>query len=480
MGESPKEDKMIYLLGTYEHALVAFIGVLFAFAATCIAIAKLNGYLPKDMGRQYAHDGALSAGKPRGAGIIFVLTFVVSALLFGKMNKEIVIYLVLIVIEMFTGFFDDAAEKPWGEYLKGILDLAVAVVVAISYLHYNSSEITIAITGTTIVIPPVVFAILTVILVWVSINVTNCSDGVDGLSGTLTIITLMSVFVLDNILKVNDSFNYCILLFAVCLLGYLWYNATPSKLLMGDAGSRAMGIFIAIAVLKMHSPFMYLLVAAVLIADGGLGLADDLADAQVYIIMGMVVVADRVFAVGEVDGVVVHHLDVAPVQDALVVVRDHVLDPGLLGVEVVAHLLHVVGLVALGHDRPAVPFAGEAVIDAAGEHGPGVHVVLHVVGGQLHVLVLHRRGAVVVDEPVAVGEVADHGIRRIGEGRHLERALAQQGHGVGLAQGVHVSERIPARQGGGVGEDDLFLDAGPVDGPASTPVASQLRIRIRR
>ena len=198
---------MIYLLGTYEHALVAFIGVLFAFAATCIAIAKLNGYLPKDMGRQYAHDGALSAGKPRGAGIIFVLTFVVSALLFGKMNKEIIIYLVLIVIEMFTGFFDDAAEKPWGEYLKGILDLAVAVVVAISYLHYNSSEITIAITGTTIVIPPVVFAILTVILVWVSINVTNCSDGVDGLSGTLTIITLMSVFVLDNILKVNDSFN---------------------------------------------------------------------------------------------------------------------------------------------------------------------------------------------------------------------------------------------------------------------------------
>ena len=248
---------MIYLLGTYEHALIAFIGVLFAFAVTCIAIAKLNGYLPKDMGRQYAHDGALSAGKPRGAGIIFVLTFVVSALLFGK---------------MFTGFFDDAAEKPWGEYLKGVLDLAVAIVVAISYLHYNSSEITIAITGTTIVIPPVLFAILTIVLVWVSINVTNCSDGVDGLSGTLTIITLMSVFVLDNILKVNDSFNYCILLFAVCLLGYLWYNATPSKLLMGDAGSRAMGIFIAIAVLKMHSPFMYLLVAAVLIVDGGLGL----------------------------------------------------------------------------------------------------------------------------------------------------------------------------------------------------------------
>lgn len=42
---------MIYLLGTYEHALVAFIGVLFAFAATCIAIAKLNGISAEGHGK---------------------------------------------------------------------------------------------------------------------------------------------------------------------------------------------------------------------------------------------------------------------------------------------------------------------------------------------------------------------------------------------------------------------------------------------
>lgn len=263
---------MIYLLGTYEDAIVAFLGIIFAFAGTCIAIAKLNRFLPKDMGRQYAHDGSLSAGKPRGAGIIFVLVFAAATLLFARINTEIVIYLLLIVIEMLTGFFDDAADKPWGEYLKGFLDLAVAVVVALVYLRFNSSEIVLAIAGGLVTIPPVVFGILTVILVWASINVTNCSDGVDGLSGTLTMITLMTVFVLDNILGVDDSFNYSILLFVVCLLGYLWYNATPSKLLMGDAGSRAMGIFIAIAVLKLHSPLLYLLVAAVLIVDGGLGL----------------------------------------------------------------------------------------------------------------------------------------------------------------------------------------------------------------
>lgn len=263
---------MINYIGNVDFSVIAFVGILFAFAITCLAISKFNRYLPKDMGREFAHDGTLSAGKPRGAGIIFVFTFVISALLFAQVNMEIGIYLVLVTIEMFTGFFDDAAEKPWGEYLKGFLDLIVAVVVALVYLHYNSNVITLAIANITIAIPPIVFAILTIILVWASINVTNCSDGVDGLSGTITIISIMTIFVIDNLIGVQDGFNYCILLFTVCLLGYLWYNATPSKLLMGDAGSRAMGIFIAIAVLKSGSPFLYIPVAAMLIIDGGLGL----------------------------------------------------------------------------------------------------------------------------------------------------------------------------------------------------------------
>ncbi len=72
--------------------------------------------------------------------------------------------------------------------------------------------------------------------------------------------------------KTDSDFSYTILLFIVCILGYLWYNATPSRMLMGDAGSRAMGIFISIAILKTHSPLLYIPVAFVLIMDGGLGL----------------------------------------------------------------------------------------------------------------------------------------------------------------------------------------------------------------
>jgi phospho-N-acetylmuramoyl-pentapeptide-transferase len=60
--------------------ITAFIGVFFAFAATCILTSFLNDWLPRDMGREFAHNGKLSAGKPRGAGIIFISVFCIAAL----------------------------------------------------------------------------------------------------------------------------------------------------------------------------------------------------------------------------------------------------------------------------------------------------------------------------------------------------------------------------------------------------------------
>lgn len=263
---------MIYNLTGGREPLIAAIGLLSAFAGTCFFLTKLGNCLPKDAGREFAHDGKLSAGKPRGAGIIFILVFVAAALFFSPIDRETVIYLVLVSAEMLTGYMDDASEHPWGEYKKGLLDLIIAAVLAITFLNFNSNSIEIATMGIHVTIPPVLFGILTVILVWGSINVTNCTDGVDGLSGTLAIITLMTIYVADNIHGVVGSFPYLILLFVICILGYLWYNATPSRLMMGDAGSRAMGIFISIAVLKSGSPLLFLPAAAMIILDGGLGL----------------------------------------------------------------------------------------------------------------------------------------------------------------------------------------------------------------
>lgn len=63
---------------------LTMIGLLLAFGLTCFLTAKLGDKLPRDEGRDFAHDGKLSAGKPRGAGIIFVLVFVGCALVLHR------------------------------------------------------------------------------------------------------------------------------------------------------------------------------------------------------------------------------------------------------------------------------------------------------------------------------------------------------------------------------------------------------------
>lgn len=260
------------LIDVSQYSILGFLGVAASYILTCLLLGTQINRLPRDHGREFAHDGSLSAGKPRGAGFVFILVFVACALVFGKLDREIIIYLILTVAAMMTGFLDDCAKVSWGELRKGLLDLVIAVMTAITVVNFNGSDVTIALTGQTFTLPPIVYGILAVILVWASINVTNCADGVDGLSGTLATITLSSIYLIMNANELAPSFAYLILLFISCILGYLWYNATPSSLMMGDAGSRAIGLFIAVAIMKTGSPFLYLLVALVLILDGGLGL----------------------------------------------------------------------------------------------------------------------------------------------------------------------------------------------------------------
>jgi len=261
-----------YLFKIPETKGLIIAGILFAFAFACIFLAKISDRLPRDLGREFAHDGKKSAGKPRGAGILFIIVFVIATAIFINCTREVIIYLVLVVAAMLTGFMDDSSKNPWGEYKKGFLDFLIALAVAVTFLSYNSNSITLPLFNLTFTVPVIVVGLLIVVLVWASINVTNCTDGVDGLSGTLTIITLSSILIFDKISNLDSNFSFLIILFITVILAYLWFNANPSKLMMGDAGSRAMGLFIAIAILKTNCPLLYIPFAIVMILDGGLGL----------------------------------------------------------------------------------------------------------------------------------------------------------------------------------------------------------------
>jgi len=111
---------------------------------------------------------------------------------------------------------------------------------------------------------------------------------VDGLAGTLTVITLVILAVMLYVVIGYKPVAHYFLLpcnpeaarWAILVMiaaggfgGYLWYNAEPSKILMGDAGSRFLGILVGSAVLVTGNPFLVLALSPIVLVNGGGGLA---------------------------------------------------------------------------------------------------------------------------------------------------------------------------------------------------------------
>lgn len=258
------------LAKTDDTTLVLLVPMLCSFLIAFFSLKFFKRILPKDQGRAFAVNGALSEGKPRGAGIIFVTSFTLCTALFYPLDIENIIYLVLVYAAMLSGYFDDAAETPWGNLKKGLIDLVISLGIAFTYYFYNGSQVKLYITDSTFTIPAPLFIILAGVLVWTAINVTNCTDGVDGLCGSLVMTVLLPLALM--VTKSGAADMLLPMIMFVTLAAYLWFNCSPSQMLMGDAGSRALGVFLAVMFLKTAAPFAFIPMAIVIILDGGLGL----------------------------------------------------------------------------------------------------------------------------------------------------------------------------------------------------------------
>ena len=268
-----KSDMITLLFDKLPSFYVAACSIII-FLVTFFLSGKLKAKLPGDIGRAYAVNAEKSKGKPRGAGIIFVSVFCVLAFLFAPFDAEYSVYLVFLLMAMMTGFLDDASKIPWSDYKKGLLDLLISVGVAITFVANNSTVIDLkvlsSITGSNISLelPYAVYVILATILIWMSINVVNCTDGVDGLCTSLTVVVLFTFLILTP----EPNFTVYEIFFLMALIGYLWCNASPSIMLMGDAGSRTIGVFLAVAAMKSGDPLLFIPLCLVFIVDGGIGL----------------------------------------------------------------------------------------------------------------------------------------------------------------------------------------------------------------
>ena len=122
-----------YLNPRINENKILVIASAISFILTFICMAKPFKFLPRDGGKYVIDaDGKKVAinensnGKVTGAGFVFVIIYLVCELIFLPFTPELLLYIVLCALMMLTGFLDDAAKSPWGELIKGILDLIMA------------------------------------------------------------------------------------------------------------------------------------------------------------------------------------------------------------------------------------------------------------------------------------------------------------------------------------------------------------------
>ena len=253
-------------------------GALLSFLLTYLLMVKRpleNSLIGHDRGRKFAEGSAVNIGKPTGVGVYFITVFTVISLIGVDIHFAdigLILALMIVFLAMISGLLDDRSKTAWNEYIKGALDFVIALLGAfVSTLFFFDGFVIISLTGCQLGMSKILFFILAVILIIVSINATNATDGIDGLSGTLTIITVTALTIaayFNGTLRYNGLMISVFLI--VILLAYLKFNFFPSKVLMGDAGSRALGVFIALYAIYLKIPFAYLIVGLPFLLDGGI------------------------------------------------------------------------------------------------------------------------------------------------------------------------------------------------------------------
>jgi len=265
---------------------LAAVGSALAAIVTWIALPRLWHLLPRDKGRAFAVNAEMSVGKPVSAGMIFVTLFCVACLFFVPAGARCVWTIPFILAAMIVGYFDDR-RGGFSEYLLAAADLLIALGAAL--VIWGWAPVTIWLPGWRgdIVLEPWLSIPLATATVWMAVNAVNCSDGVDGVSGSLTGTAIMSLGALLYAVIGNQElaaylrvpFNpegaaWGVMAFIMvgALAGYLWYNAAPSLVLMGDSGSRPLGLLVGMLVLATNNPLFLLLIGSIILANGATGL----------------------------------------------------------------------------------------------------------------------------------------------------------------------------------------------------------------
>ena len=181
---------------------------------------------------------------PRVGGIAFALGAFASILWWGPRNSTMSSVLIGGLIILGFGVWDDRADLGYRIKLLGQVMAAFAVIVMGGIRFESIPFLTDAELPMWIGIPITVF-----FLVAVS-NAVNLTDGLDGLAGGLSFLTLSGIAYLAYL-----SNDLTVLLLTVPflggVLGFLRYNTYPARIFMGDGGSQLLGFIMGVLVILL-------------------------------------------------------------------------------------------------------------------------------------------------------------------------------------------------------------------------------------
>ena len=116
-------------------------------------------------------------------------------------------------------------------------------------------------------------------IIWATTNAVNVTDGLDGLAGgsapmgflAFTIIAYWAFRNPDIYGDVVNPLDLAVLAaaFAGACVGFLWFNAAPARIFMGDVGALAIGTALALLALTLNTHLLLILICGINVMEAG-------------------------------------------------------------------------------------------------------------------------------------------------------------------------------------------------------------------
>lgn len=221
-----------------------FLLVLTSFILSLVAVSLIKQRFSQQLLDIPNERSSHSQPTPRGGGLGFIIAFALTGFLTllitpqGQITSQPYLWLVLTPLTI-IGIIDDKQGVPakW-RYLVQLLAGGMAIACFGIFPQPWLTNL-----GT---FGQIIAIVLSIIGMTALINFYNFMDGLDGLVASVTALQLGFLALYLN--------QPIFLLLVAALLGFLWWNWSPAKIFMGDAGSTVLGACVAIALLSSNEP----------------------------------------------------------------------------------------------------------------------------------------------------------------------------------------------------------------------------------